>query len=119
MDYKIIWSDSALADPDSICSYIARRDPDAAERVGLAIFDQVGTLARFPFKGHPYRRGASGNFAKLRALLTAFSMTWTSHGNESRFFTFGTVRGATRNCKIRSKGYSRLLGSESENLFIG
>jgi len=65
MDYKIIWSDSALADPDSICSYIARRDPDAAERVGLAIFDQVGTLARFPFKGHPYRRGASGNLREV------------------------------------------------------
>jgi plasmid stabilization system protein ParE len=51
MDFKVIWSDAAIADLHDICSYIARDDPRAAERMGYGILDHVRILASFPFIG--------------------------------------------------------------------
>lgn len=65
MDYKIIWSDSAIADLRDICSYIASDNPEAAMRVGNGILDHAGILASFPFIGPPYPRGTRGTLREI------------------------------------------------------
>ena len=56
MDFKVIWSDAAIADLREICSYIARDDQEAALRMGNGILDHVRILARFPFIGAGQQR---------------------------------------------------------------
>ena len=65
MDYKIIWSDEAIADLQSICTYIARDNPEAAERIGNGILNHVLILASFPHIGPPYPRGAKGPLREI------------------------------------------------------
>jgi len=60
MDFEVIWSDTAIADLQDICSYIARHDPQAAHRLGRGILDHARTLGSFPFIGPAYPRGARG-----------------------------------------------------------
>jgi toxin ParE1/3/4 len=65
MDFKVIWSDEAIADLREICSYIARDNPEAALRMGSGILDHVQILARFPFIGPAYPRGAQGPLRQI------------------------------------------------------
>jgi toxin ParE1/3/4 len=60
MDFKIIWSDAAVADLEDVCSYIAQDDPEAACGVAQGILDHVDILATFPFIGPTYPRGSRG-----------------------------------------------------------
>ena len=48
MDFKVIWSEAAIADLNDICSYIAQHNPQAAHRLGRGILDHVRILASFP-----------------------------------------------------------------------
>ncbi len=48
MDYRIVWSESALRDLRDIVQYIARDDPKAAERFGNLIISKVLNLCAFP-----------------------------------------------------------------------
>ena len=41
MDRKLIWTEKASSDIEAIVRYIARRDPSAAARIGLGIYDRV------------------------------------------------------------------------------
>jgi toxin ParE1/3/4 len=65
MEFKIIWSDEAIEDLRVICTYIARDDPEAAERIGNGILDHVLILASFPFIGPPYPRGSEGPLREI------------------------------------------------------
>ena len=65
MDYQIIWSDAATADLHDICSYIAKDNPQAAERVGRGILDHVLILGSFPLIGPAYPRGAQGPLREI------------------------------------------------------
>jgi plasmid stabilization system protein ParE len=65
MDFKVIWSDAAIADLHEICSCIARDNPKAALRMGNGILDHVRILARFPFIGPVYPRGARGPLRQI------------------------------------------------------
>jgi toxin ParE1/3/4 len=65
MDFKIIWSDAALADLENICCYIARKDPRAASRIGQGLLDHIGILASFPFIGPTYPRGSRGTLREI------------------------------------------------------
>ena len=65
MDYKIIWSDAAIADLHDICSYIARHDSQAAQRIGRGILEHVRILASFPFIGPTYPRGSRGSLREI------------------------------------------------------
>src|SRR4051812_8463372 len=56
MDFKVIWSDAAIADLHDICSYLARHDAKAAGRIGRGILDHCRILATFPFIGPTYPR---------------------------------------------------------------
>ena len=65
MDFKVIWSDAAIADLQDICSYIARHDSPAAQRIGRGILDHVRILATFPFIGPAYPRGSRGSLREI------------------------------------------------------
>ncbi|MCL4180532.1 MAG: type II toxin-antitoxin system RelE/ParE family toxin [Verrucomicrobia bacterium] len=65
MDYKIVWSEAAIADLHDICSYIAQDDPRAAQRIGEGILDHVRILGAFPFIGPAYPRGSHGPLREI------------------------------------------------------
>jgi toxin ParE1/3/4 len=65
MDFKVIWSDTAIADLHDTCSYIARHDPQAAGRLGRGILDHVRILSSFPFIGPTYPRGSRGSLREI------------------------------------------------------
>jgi addiction module toxin, RelE/StbE family len=65
MDFKIIWTDSAIADLKEICDYISRDNPSVAEKVGRGILDHVKILETFPFIGPAYPRRSSGAIREI------------------------------------------------------
>lgn len=65
MDFKVIWSDTAIADLQDICSYIAHDDTQAAGRIGRGVLDHVRILASFPFIGPAYPRGSHGSLREI------------------------------------------------------
>ena len=68
MDFKVVWTDRALADLESITAYIAHANVAAAERVGLEIIHHVEMLATFPLLGPTYPCGSSG---RVREIVSA------------------------------------------------
>ena len=48
MGYQIAWTESANNDLKQIVSFIAIDDPNAAERFGLSIVDQLEILSMHP-----------------------------------------------------------------------
>jgi addiction module RelE/StbE family toxin len=58
MDYKIVWTEPALADLRAVVERIARDNPSAAGRVGEEIIAHVELLATFPHIGPHYPRGS-------------------------------------------------------------
>jgi toxin ParE1/3/4 len=65
MDFKIVWSEGAIADLHQICSHIAEDNSEAALRVGRNIIDHVGVLGSFPFIGPTYPRGSLGPLREI------------------------------------------------------
>jgi len=65
MDFKIIWSDAAIADLHEIWAYLAQHDPEAAARIGRGILAHVRVLANFPYIGPPYPRGSKGTLREI------------------------------------------------------
>ncbi|HEX3799893.1 MAG TPA: type II toxin-antitoxin system RelE/ParE family toxin [Verrucomicrobiae bacterium] len=65
MDFKVIWTDSAIADIKDICEYIALDSKPAAERIGRGILDHVKILETFPFIGPAYPRRSSGAIREI------------------------------------------------------
>jgi len=51
MAYKILWSPEALGDLPALTAFIAQDNPDAAERMGLAILGRVRQLEQHPLIG--------------------------------------------------------------------
>jgi toxin ParE1/3/4 len=58
VDYKIDWTLRARDDLKSIAAYVSRDKPEAAIKLGDAIFKRVDMLEKFPFMGRmvPERR---------------------------------------------------------------
>ena len=83
MDFKVIWSDTAISDIQDICSYIARHDPRAAHRMGRGILEHVRILASFPFIGPWYPRGGRGS---LREIVFGSYRIFYDVSEESRSF---------------------------------
>ena len=65
MDFKIIWSDAAIADLQEIWAYLAQHDPQAAARIGRGILAHVRVLANFPYIGPAYPRGSGGTLREI------------------------------------------------------
>jgi toxin ParE1/3/4 len=47
MAHKIVWTERASEDIAAIVRFIARHNPDAAQRVGYAIYDSAQILVEF------------------------------------------------------------------------
>lgn len=65
MDREIIWTERASADIEAIVRYIARRDPSAAGRIGLGIFNRVQILIQHPDAGSVLDELRDGGWRKL------------------------------------------------------
>lgn len=65
MDREIIWTERASADIEAIVRYIARRDPDAAGRIGFGIFHRVQLLLEHPEAGSILDELRDGGWRKL------------------------------------------------------
>ncbi len=53
MAYKILFSEDALLDLESILDFIRADNPDAAERFGIALLNHIELLQTFPRLGVP------------------------------------------------------------------
>jgi len=84
MDFKIIWSDAAIADFQEACAYVAQDDPQAALQLGRGILGHVRVLASFPFIGPTYPRGARGTLREIvfRAYRIFYDVSEESHSVE-------------------------------------
>jgi toxin ParE1/3/4 len=65
MDFKIVWTDSAIQDLREICEYISRENSVAAQKIGRGILDHVRILETFPFIGPAYPRRSSGAIREI------------------------------------------------------
>ena len=104
MDYKVIWSDAAISDLYEICSYIAKSDIEAAQRIGESILGHAQVLESFPFIGRSYPRG--GRIACVKSSIgpTAFSTMSPNTQVWLRFCTYGIARGMNRRCRPQLSG---------------
>jgi toxin ParE1/3/4 len=65
MDFKIIWTDTAIADLKEIVYYISRDNPSASEKVGRDILEHVKILEMFPSIGPAYPRRSGGAIREI------------------------------------------------------
>ncbi len=65
MDFKVVWTDSAIADLKEICDYIGLDNPSAAQKVGRGILDHVKILETFPFIGPSYPHRSTGMIREI------------------------------------------------------
>ncbi len=65
MDRKLIWTEKASSDIEAIVRYIARRDPSAAARIGLGIYDRAQILLHHPEAGTILDELRNGGWRKL------------------------------------------------------
>lgn len=56
MDGKVIWTDRAITDLQSVVAYVATRDREAARKIGYAIVERVQILEQFPLIGPVFRQ---------------------------------------------------------------
>ncbi|HWI55733.1 MAG TPA: type II toxin-antitoxin system RelE/ParE family toxin [Bacillota bacterium] len=65
MERRLIWTERASSDIEAIVRYTARRDPDAARRIGFGIYDRVQILLHHPEAGATLAELRSGGWRKL------------------------------------------------------
>lgn len=65
MDFRVIWTDSAIADLKETCDYISQDDPAAAEMTGRGILNHVRILEAFPLIGPAYPRRSDGAIREI------------------------------------------------------
>ena len=65
MERKIVWTERASGDVEAIVRYIARRDPKAAGRIGVGIYDRVQILQENPEAGSILDELRAGGWRKL------------------------------------------------------
>ena len=65
MERKIVWTERASGDIEAIVRYIARRDPNAAGRIGVGIYDRGQILQQNPEAGSILDELRAGGWRKL------------------------------------------------------
>jgi toxin ParE1/3/4 len=65
MECQIVWTERASGDIEAIVRYIARRDPAAAGRIGVGIYDRVQILQENPEAGSILDELRAGGWRKL------------------------------------------------------
>jgi toxin ParE1/3/4 len=56
MGYRVIFAPEAIEQLEEIVRYIARDNPQAAERLGYLLIERANLLSDFPELGQPYRK---------------------------------------------------------------
>ena len=64
MERKIVWTERASGDIETIVRYIARRNPSAAGRIGFGIYERVQILQQNPEAGSILNELRSGGLAQ-------------------------------------------------------
>lgn len=54
--WRVALSDQASSDLERVTAFLARKNPAAAERIGLEIVDVIFSLDKLPSRGTPVRR---------------------------------------------------------------
>ena len=80
MDRKIIWTERASSDIEAIVRYIARRDPSAAGRIGVGIYERVQILVQHPEAGSALDELGSGGWRKL--IFRRWKVIYTIRGQD-------------------------------------
>jgi plasmid stabilization system protein ParE len=65
MDRKLVWTETASGDIETIVHYIALHDPSAAARVGFGIYDRAQILLQHPEAGTILAELREGGWRKL------------------------------------------------------
>ena len=65
MERKLIWTERASSDIEAIIRYIARRNPQAASRIGFGIYDRAQILLQHPEAGTILDELREGGWRKL------------------------------------------------------
>lgn len=65
MDRTLIWTEKASSDIEAIGRYIARRNPNAAARIGIGIYDRAQILIQHPEAGTILDELREGGWRKL------------------------------------------------------
>jgi plasmid stabilization system protein ParE len=65
MDRKLIWTEKASGDIEAIVRYIGRRNPNAAARIGLGIYERAQILLQHPDAGTILDELREGGWRKL------------------------------------------------------
>ena len=66
MDFKLIWTDSAIDDLSAIVRYVSSQSgPEVARRIGFEIYDRAQILKRFPEAGSILPEKDSTRWRKL------------------------------------------------------
>lgn len=78
MDRKLVWTEKASSDIEAIVRYIARRDPSAAARIGLGIYDRAQIPLQHPESGTILDELREGGWWKLifRRWKIVYTIRW-------------------------------------------
>jgi len=79
MDGKLVWTEKASSDIEAIVRYIARRDPSAAARIGLGIYDRAQILLQHPEAGTILDELREGGWRKL--IFRRWKIIYTIRGD--------------------------------------
>ena len=75
MRYSVRLNDQAAADLADIVLFIARDNPAAAEKLGLALVETAFSLATFPYRGQQMKIAAKSPETNLRKVLDRLRST--------------------------------------------
>ena len=81
MDCRVIVSPSAVNDLREIVKYIARDDPETAQRFGERLLERAMSLATFPERGHFVREFSDNHTREL--LLGPYRIIYRYHADEN------------------------------------
>ncbi len=79
MDRKLIWTETASSDIEAIVRYISRRDPQAAARIGIGIYDRAQILLEHPEAGSVLDELRDGGWRKL--IFRRWKIVYTIRGD--------------------------------------
>lgn len=74
MAFRLIWTETAVADLQSIIEFIKSDNPDAARNIGLAILSKVESAAELPLAGRLVPEKANPDLREV--LLSPFRIIY-------------------------------------------
>lgn len=78
MDWRIALTDQAEADLQRVVAFLARKNPAAAERIGLELVGLIFDLDILPRRGAPVRRRPSLRKISYRHYVIIYRLTESS-----------------------------------------